>query len=50
MTILALSRKHDLQIIAIWHLVLAPERYYAIFPDYTLYAIMKKLTLTLKGM
>ena len=49
MKILALSQKLDMQITPFWHLVLATECHYAIFRDYTVYATIKKLTLTLKG-
>ena len=49
MIILAFSQKYDMQIIGIWHLVLATECDCVIFRDYTVYAIIKKLTLTLKG-
>ena len=48
MIILALSQKSDRQIIGIWHLVLATECDYVIFPDYTVYAIIKNLHLYLK--
>ena len=48
MIILALSQKSDRQIIGIWHLVLATECDYVIFPDYTVYAIIRKLTIILK--
>ena len=49
MLILPLSQKHDMQIIPFWHLVLATECHYAIFRDYTVYATIKKLSITLKG-
>ena len=48
MIILALSQNSDRQIIGIWHLVLATECDYVIFPDYTVYAIIRKLTIILK--
>ena len=49
MIILALSQKHDMQIFGICHLVLAMECDYVIFRDYTVYAIIKKLTLILRS-
>ena len=39
---------YDMQIIGIWHLVLATEYDYVIFRDYAVYAIINKLTLILK--